>query len=55
MSGVTVYSESISIIKIILIPGLEAPVYISSLIFTDNIIADLGDTAGSAPGDVTLG
>jgi len=48
VSGITVYSESITIMKIIPIPGLKTPVYISSLSFTDDTIADLVDTASSA-------
>ena len=48
VSGVTVYSESLIIIKIVIVSGLEAPVYISSLKFTDDTITGLVDTASSA-------
>jgi hypothetical protein len=48
VSGTTVHSESLNIRKVIPVPGMEMPVHISSLRFTDDTIADLVDTAGSA-------
>ena len=48
VSGTTVRSESLNTIKVVPAPGMEMPVYISSLVFTDDTIADLVDTARSA-------
>ena len=48
VSGTTVDTESINAINIVPAPGMKMPVYISSLEFTDDTIADLVDTAGSA-------
>lgn len=48
VSGTTVHSESLNTIKVVPRPGMEMPVYISSLTFTDDTIADLVDTAKSA-------
>ena len=48
VSGVTVYVESVNAINIVPMLGTKMPVYISSLRFTDDTIADLVDTAGSA-------
>jgi len=50
VSGVTVRSESLNTIKVVPAPGMEMPVYISSLKFTDSTITDLVDTASSARG-----
>ena len=48
VSGVEVYSESLTLMKIIPMPGLKTPFYVSSLRFTDDMIADLVDTAKSS-------
>ncbi len=48
VSGTTVHSESVNAINIVPAPGVKMPVYISSLKFTDDTIADLVDTAESA-------
>lgn len=48
VSGTTVYTESVNAINIVPAPGMKMPVYVSSLSFTDDTIADLVDTAGSA-------
>jgi len=48
VSGVTVHTESVNTIKIVPAPGMKMPVYVSSLTFTDDTIADLVDTARSA-------
>ena len=48
VSGVTVYTESVNAINIVPAPGMKMPVYVSSLRFTDDTIADLVDTARSA-------
>jgi hypothetical protein len=48
ISGVTVDTESLTLMKIIPMPGLKTPFYISSLSFTNDTIADFIDTAGSA-------
>ena len=48
VSGTTVRSESDTTIKVVPAPGVEMPVYISSLVFTDDTITDLVDTARSA-------
>ena len=48
VSGTTVHSESLNTRKVVPAPGMEMPVFISSLTFTDDTIADLVDTAGSA-------
>ena len=48
VSGATVHSESLNTSKVVPAPGMEMPVYISSLTFTDDTIADLVDTAKSA-------
>jgi len=50
VSGTTVRSESLNTIKVVPAPGMEMPVYISSLKFTDSTITDLVDTASSARG-----
>lgn len=48
VSGTTVSTESDVTIKIVPAPGMETPVYVSSLRFTDDTMADLVDTARSA-------
>jgi len=48
VSGTTVYSESLTIINVMPVPKLFVPIYISSIKFTDDTIADLVDTAVSA-------
>ena len=48
VSGVTVHTESVNTINIVPRPGMKMPVYISSLMFTDDTITDLVDTARSA-------
>jgi len=48
ISGTTVYTKSINTIKVVPAAGMETTVYDSSLIFTDDTIADLIDTAESA-------
>ncbi len=48
VSGATIHSESLNAIKVVPAPGVEMPVYISSLVFTDDTIADLVDIAKSA-------
>ena len=48
LSGVTVDTESVNTIKIVPAPGMEMPIYISNLSFTDDTITDLVDTAKSA-------
>ena len=48
VSGVTVDTGSVNAINIVPAPGMKMPVYISSLRFTDDMIADLVDTARSA-------
>lgn len=48
VSGVTVYSKSINTIQVVPAAGMEMTVYDSSLIFTDDTMADLLDTAKSA-------
>ena len=48
VSGVTVHTESVNAINVVPVPGMKMPVYISSLRFTDDTIADLVDTARSA-------
>jgi hypothetical protein len=48
VSGTTVRSESDTTIKLMPQPGMNIPVYISSLRFTDDTITDLVDTAQSA-------
>ena len=48
VSGVTVDIQSVNAINIVPAPGMKMPVYISSLTFTDDMIADLVDTARSA-------
>jgi hypothetical protein len=48
VSGTTVLSESINTIKVVPAPGMEMPVYISNLIFNDETISDLVDTAKDA-------
>jgi len=48
VSGTTVASNSITIIKIIPSPGMKVSVYVSSLEFAEDTTADLVDTARSA-------
>ncbi len=48
VSGTTVRSESNVTIKAVPMPAMKVPVHVSSLTFTDDTIADLVDTAGSA-------
>lgn len=48
VSGVTVDTQSDTTIKVVPAPGMEMPVYISSLSFTDETMTDLVDTASSA-------
>jgi len=48
VSGTTVRSESINSIKVAVGPSMEMPVYISSLVFTNDTITDLVDTGKSA-------
>ncbi len=48
VSGTTVHTESVNAINIVPAPGMKVPVYVSSLTFTDDTIADLVDTARSA-------
>lgn len=48
VSGVTVHTESVNAINVVPVPGMKMPVYVSSLTFTDDTIADLVDTARSA-------
>ncbi len=48
VSGATVHTESVNAINIVPAPDRKIPVYISSLRFTDDTIADLVDTARSA-------
>lgn len=48
VSGATVYSESLTTIKVVPAPGMAQPIYISSIRFTGDTITDLVDTAGSA-------
>ena len=48
VSGTTVVSESDTTIKVVAAPGMQIPVYVSSIKFTDDTIADMVDTAKSA-------
>jgi hypothetical protein len=48
VSGVTVHTESVNTINIVPAPGMKVPVYVSSLMFTDDTITDMVDTARSA-------
>ena len=48
VSGTTVASDSITIIKVIPSPGMKVSVYVSSLTFTEETTTDLVDTARSA-------
>ena len=48
VSGATVHTESVNTINIVPVPGMKVPVYVSSLSFTEDTIADLVDTARSA-------
>ncbi|HEY32997.1 MAG TPA: DUF3068 domain-containing protein [Dehalococcoidia bacterium] len=47
VTGTTVYSASITTIKIVMVPGMEMTVYESDIHFTDDTIADLVDKASS--------
>jgi hypothetical protein len=48
VSGTTVYSQSVTTIKVTYAPGMTAPVYISDIHFTDDTIDEMVDTASSA-------
>jgi len=48
LSGTTVYSESLTTIKVVATPDMKVAVYVSDIRFTDDTIADLVDTAKSA-------
>jgi len=48
VSGTTVYTESDTTISIVPMPEMKVPVYISSISFTDETVADLVDTATDA-------
>ena len=48
VSGTTVYSESLTTIKIVATPEMIVTIYISDINFTDDTITDLVDIAGSA-------
>ncbi len=48
VSGTTVVSESETTIKVVAGPGTQMPVYVSSIKFTDETIAEMVDTAKSA-------
>jgi len=48
VSGVTVRSESVKTVKIVPMPGMKTPVYVSSMKPTDDTITDLVDTARNA-------
>jgi hypothetical protein len=47
VSGVTVHTESVNTISVSM-PGMKVPVYVSSLMFIDDTITDMVDTARSA-------
>jgi hypothetical protein len=48
VSGATVNTQSNTTIKIVPAPDMKVPVYVSSLSFTGNTVADLVDTAADA-------
>ena len=48
VSGTTVFSQSVTTIKVTYAPGMTVPVYISDIQFTDDTIDELVDTASSA-------
>jgi hypothetical protein len=48
VSGTTVSSESVNTIKIVPMPDMKVPIYISDITFTDDTMTDLLDIAGSA-------
>ena len=48
VSGTTVYSQSVTTIKVTMAPGMTVPVYISIIEFTEDTIAELVDTASDA-------
>ena len=48
VSGTTVSSESVNTIKVVPMPDMKMPIYISDITFTDDTMTDLLDIAGSA-------
>jgi hypothetical protein len=48
VSGTTVFSQSVTTIKVTMAPGMTMPVYISSIQFTDDTIDEMVDTARDA-------